>query len=87
MDQRSGKIVASSRILGTELQGFPEKPLGLHVIRAIQINLAEKKRDLGLMGCDSVRKLDGSYVCPAMPVRTADVFSAYHLGDYKHEPY
>jgi hypothetical protein len=45
------------------------------------------ERDLGLMGCESVKKLDRSYVCPAMPVRTADVFSAYHLGDYKHEPY
>ena len=45
MDQCGGKIVASGRILGTELQGFAEKPLGLDVIRAIQIDLPEKKRD------------------------------------------
>ena len=33
------------------------------------------------------KKLDKSYVCPAAPVRYADVFSAYHLGDLRHDPY
>ena len=57
------------------------------IVRMLELLEDEMKRDLGLMGCESVKKLDRSYVCPAMPVRTADVFSAYHLGDYKHEPY
>jgi isopentenyl diphosphate isomerase/L-lactate dehydrogenase-like FMN-dependent dehydrogenase len=57
------------------------------IVRMLELLEDEMKRDLGLMGCESVKKLDRSYVCPAIPVRTADVFSAYHLGDYKHEPY
>lgn len=57
------------------------------IVRMLELLEDEIKRDLGLMGCESVKKLDKSYVCPAIPVRTADVFSAYHLGDYKHEPY
>ena len=47
----------------------------------------EIRRDLGLMGCDSIRKLDKSYVCPVPPVRTADVFSAYQSRRLRHEPY
>ncbi len=43
--------------------------------------------DLGLMGLDDIRKIDKSYVCRLPPVKAADVFSAYHLGDYKHDPY
>ena len=47
----------------------------------------EIRRDLGLMGCDSIRKVDKSYLCQVSPVKFADVFSAYNLGDIKHEPY
>src|SRR3954470_21390170 len=57
------------------------------VVRMLELLEDEMKRDLGLMGCESVKKLDKSYVCAAHPGRRADVFSAYHLGDYKHEPY
>jgi glycolate oxidase len=57
------------------------------IVRMLELLEDEIRRDLGLMGCDSMKKLDKSYVCPAPPVRNADVFSAYHLGDYKHEPY
>ena len=57
------------------------------IVRMLEILEDEITRDLGLMGCESMSKLDTSYVCKAPPVRTADVFSAYHLGDYKHEPY
>jgi len=57
------------------------------IVRMLELLEDEMRRDLGLMGCDSVRELDKSYVCPVPPVRQADVFSAYHLGDYKHEPY
>jgi glycolate oxidase len=57
------------------------------IVRMLELLEDEMKRDLGLMGCDSVRKLDKSYVCQVPPVRQSDVFSAYHLGDYKHDPY
>src|SRR6476646_5508658 len=57
------------------------------IVRMLEILEDEITRDLGLMGCDSMRKLDASYVCKAPPVRTADVFSAYHLGELKHDPY
>jgi glycolate oxidase len=57
------------------------------IVRMLELLEDEMRRDLGLMGCDSIRKIDKSYVCQVPPVRTADVFSAYHLGDYKHEPY
>jgi isopentenyl diphosphate isomerase/L-lactate dehydrogenase-like FMN-dependent dehydrogenase len=57
------------------------------IVRMLELLEDEMRRDLGLMGCESVKKLDKSYVCAAYPVRPADVFSAYHLGDYKHEPY
>ena len=56
------------------------------IVRMLELLEDEMRRDLGLMGCDSVKKLDKSYVCPAAPVRTADVFSAYHLGDYQARP-
>ena len=57
------------------------------IVRMLELLEDEITRDLGLMGCDSIRKLDKSYVCPAAPVRYADVFSAYHLGDLRHDPY
>ena len=57
------------------------------IVRMLELLEDEMRRDLGLMGCDSIRKIDKSYVCQVPPVRAADVFSAYHLGDYKHEPY
>jgi glycolate oxidase len=57
------------------------------IVRMLELLEDEIRRDLGLMGCDSIRKIDKSYVCQVPPVRAADVFSAYHLGDYKHEPY
>ena len=57
------------------------------IVRMLELLEDEMKRDLGLMGCQSVKKLDKSYVCQVPPVRQADVFSAYHLGDYKHDPY
>ena len=57
------------------------------IIRMLELLEDEIRRDLGLMGCDSMKKLDKSYVCPAAPVRNADVFSAYNLGDFKHDPY
>ena len=47
----------------------------------------EIRRDLGLMGCDSMKKLDKSYVCTLPPAKPADVFSAYHLADHAHDPY
>ena len=57
------------------------------IVRMLELLEDEMRRDLGLMGCDSVRRLDKSYICPAAPVRYADVFSAYHLGDMRHDPY
>ena len=57
------------------------------IVRMLELLEDEMKRDLGLMGCESIRKIDKSYVCAVPPVRQSDVFSAYHLGDYKHEPY
>jgi hypothetical protein len=47
----------------------------------------EMRRDLGLMGCESIAKLDSSYVCKMAPVKVADVFSAYPLAGIAHEPY
>lgn len=57
------------------------------IVRMLELLEDEIRRDLGLMGCGSMKKLDRSYVCSATPVRSADVFSAYPLGDYRHEPY
>src|SRR4051794_15062248 len=57
------------------------------VVRMLELLEDEIRRDLGLMGLDDIRKIDKSYICKVPPVRTADVFSAYHLGDYKHDPY
>src|SRR6202008_1731227 len=37
------------------------------IVRMLELLEDEMKRDLGLMGCESVAKLDKSYVCPAMP--------------------
>lgn len=57
------------------------------IVRMLELLEDEIRRDLGLMGCDSMKKLDKSYVSAAPPVKFADVFSAYNLGDIKHEPY
>ena len=57
------------------------------VVRMLELLEDEIRRDLGLMGCDSMRKLDKSYVTPAPPVRYADVFSAYPHADVRHDPY
>jgi isopentenyl diphosphate isomerase/L-lactate dehydrogenase-like FMN-dependent dehydrogenase len=57
------------------------------IVRMLELLEDEIRRDLGLMGCDSIRKVDQSYVCHVPPVRSADVFSAYNLGDIKHDPY
>jgi isopentenyl diphosphate isomerase/L-lactate dehydrogenase-like FMN-dependent dehydrogenase len=57
------------------------------VVRMLELLEDEIRRDLGLMGLDDIKKIDKSYICKVPPVRTADVFSAYHLGDYKHDPY
>src|SRR6185503_9476351 len=57
------------------------------VVRMLELLEDEMRRDLGLMGCDSIRKMDTSYVCKVPPVRTADVFSAYPLGGFSHDPY
>ena len=40
------------------------------IVRMLELLEDEIRRDLGLMGCDSMKKLDKSYVCPAMPVRS-----------------
>jgi hypothetical protein len=40
-----------------------------------------------LMGLDSFAKIDKTYVCAMAPVGPANVFSAYNLGDVRHEPY
>ena len=34
------------------------------IVRMLELLEDEMRRDLGLMGCDSMRKLDKSYVCP-----------------------
>ncbi len=57
------------------------------IVRMLELLEDEMRRDLGLMGCTGVKKLDQSYVCKMAPVKAADVFSAYPLGDYKHDPY
>ena len=57
------------------------------IVRMLELLEDEIRRDLGLMGLDSIRKADKSYICKVPPVRNADVFSAYNLGDIKHEPY
>jgi glycolate oxidase len=57
------------------------------VVRMLELLEDEIRRDLGLMGLDSIRKVDKSHICKVPPVRNADVFSAYHLGDMKHDPY
>ncbi|MEA2873936.1 MAG: hypothetical protein QOH67_3912 [Hyphomicrobiales bacterium] len=57
------------------------------IVRMLELLEDEMKRDLGLMGCVSVNKLDKSYVCKMAPVKSADVFSAYPLGGYSHDPY
>jgi len=57
------------------------------IVRMLELLEDEMKRDLGLMGCVSVKKLDKSYVCKMAPVKAADVFSAYPLGGYSHDPY
>lgn len=57
------------------------------VVRMLELLEDEIRRDLGLMGCDSMRKLDRSYVTPVPPVKYADVFSAYPHADMRHDPY
>jgi len=57
------------------------------IVRMLELLEDEIRRDLGLMGLDDIKKIDRSYICKVPPVRNADVFSAYHLGDYKHDPY
>ena len=57
------------------------------IVRMLELLEDEMKRDLGLMGCVSIKKLDKSYVCKMTPVNSADVFSAYPLGGYSHDPY
>jgi glycolate oxidase len=57
------------------------------VVRMLELLEDEIRRDLGLMGCDSMRKLDKSYVTPAPPVKYADVFSAYPHAAMHHDPY
>ena len=57
------------------------------IVRMLELLEDEMRRDLGLMGCTAVKKLDTSYVCKMAPVKAADVFSAYPLGGYAHDPY
>jgi glycolate oxidase len=57
------------------------------IVRMLELLEDEIRRDLGLMGLDSFSKIDKSYVCAAPPVGPANVFSAYNLGDVRHEPY
>ena len=57
------------------------------IVRMLELLEDEMRRDLGLMGCESIAKLDGSYVCKMTPVKAADVFSAYPLAGIEHEPY
>jgi glycolate oxidase len=57
------------------------------IVRMLELLEDEVRRDLGLMGCDSIRKVDKSYVTAVPPVRYADVFSAYPLADLRHDPY
>ena len=47
------------------------------IVRMLELLEDEIRRDLGLMGCDSITKIDKSYVCKIPPVKAADVFSAY----------
>src|SRR5260370_5360401 len=56
------------------------------IVRMLELLEDEMRRDLGLMGCESIAKLDGSYVCKMAPVKAADVFSAYPLAGIQHEP-
>jgi glycolate oxidase len=57
------------------------------VVRMLELLEDEMHRDLGLMGLDDIKKIDKSYICKVPPVKQADVFSAYHLGNHKHDPY
>jgi isopentenyl diphosphate isomerase/L-lactate dehydrogenase-like FMN-dependent dehydrogenase len=57
------------------------------IVRMLELLEDEMRRDLGLMGCESIAKLDSSYVCKMTPVKVADVFSAYPLAGIQHEPY
>ena len=57
------------------------------IVRMLELLEDEIRRDLGLMGCDSMKKLDKSYVCTLPPAKPADVFSAYNLADMRHDPY
>jgi isopentenyl diphosphate isomerase/L-lactate dehydrogenase-like FMN-dependent dehydrogenase len=57
------------------------------IVRMLELLEDEIRRDLGLLGCDSMSKLDRSYVCTMPPLRYADVFSAYPLSAIQHEPY
>jgi len=57
------------------------------IVRMLEMLEGEMRRDLGLMGCDSIAKLDRSYVCRMAPVTPAHVFSAYPLAGIQHEPY
>lgn len=57
------------------------------IVRMLELLEDEMRRDLGLMGLDDIKKIDRSYICKVPPVKQADVFSSYHLGDYKHDPY
>src|SRR3954471_2235730 len=57
------------------------------IVRMLELLEDEMRRDLGLMGCESIAKLDSSYVCRMAPVTTANVFSAYPLAGIQHEPY
>jgi isopentenyl diphosphate isomerase/L-lactate dehydrogenase-like FMN-dependent dehydrogenase len=57
------------------------------IVRMLELLEDEMRRDLGLMGLDSLKKLDKSYVCTLPPAKPADVFSAYNLADMRHDPY
>ncbi len=57
------------------------------VVRMLELLEDEIRRDLGLLGCESFKKLDRSYVCAMPPVTPSHVFSAYPLSGVHHEPY
>lgn len=57
------------------------------IVRMLELLEDEIRRDLGLLGVTSFKELDRSYVAPAAPVTRADVFSAFPLGEMRHDPY
>jgi glycolate oxidase len=57
------------------------------IVRMLELLEDEIRRDLGLMGLDSFKKLDASYVCRMPPVMPSHVFSAYPLSGIAHDPY